>query len=207
MPAKGLKTLQTAAETKLLQNIFRGTYIIFCFCSEYAKHIRLGELILDSNQDDAMPEDIPIKNITVHPNYSATSKHNDIALFELERAAILNSYVRPACLNTNRNLTINAAVASGWGRTDYASENTSKDLLKVTLDMFTYQDCKRTFDNIDDNVQVCAGSRAEQKDTCQVFIFQYIMCTSHVPCAMYIGLTYFAIVTSPSPFRRRKFNI
>lgn len=129
----------------------------------------------DTNTDDARPEDIIIEKLIAHPEYRPPSSYNDIALLKLAKMATLSPYARPACLNTDTNFNRLKAIATGWGRVGY-SDDPSEQLLKVTLEFFTGSQCNATYKagdrtlrtGIQDVTQMCAGSRTEAKDTCQV---------------------------------------
>lgn len=67
-------------------------------------------------------------------------------------------------------------IATGWGTLQYGGE-TSDYLMKVTLKYFDWDECQEAYKNvssrrlangIDDDRQICAGGRNEEKDTCQV---------------------------------------
>ncbi|KAF2885825.1 hypothetical protein ILUMI_20348 [Ignelater luminosus] len=141
------------------------------------KHVRVGDLQIESDQDDAQPQDFTVLEKFRHPDYKYPSQYNDIALLKLNRKAALSNYVRPACLETRPTVNFNYhPVASGWGKTAFLGE-TSTALLKVVLDYFTHTECDEAYKNnrgiklrtgIIDASQVCAGSRNESKDTCQV---------------------------------------
>lgn len=91
----------------------------------------------------------------------------------------LNTWVRPACLHTEKKLQYKNALASGWGKIDFAGDD-SKDLLKVKLEIFAVEKCNQTYrrditqpnsalqDGIIDDLMICAGSSTDYKDTCQV---------------------------------------
>lgn len=135
--------------------------------------------MIDNDQDDADPIQLKIIERIKHPNYKLPSKYHDIALFKLERRITFNQYIRPACLpEYNEPQTANV-IASGWGLTDYKGIS-SKNLLKVVLEVYTHDECNITYvndinralvDGIRDESQLCAGSHTERKDTCQVSLF------------------------------------
>lgn len=64
---------------------------------------------------------IRIKRAIPHPKYSTISKYHDIALFELAKNVQFDEFVRPACLNTNINITWSNALASGYGQLSYGN--------------------------------------------------------------------------------------
>lgn len=70
-------------------------------------------------------------------------------------------------------ICISEAIASGWGRIGW-TDDLSDQLLKVTLDFFPFDECAESYgtnrklpNGILDAQQVCAGSRDENKDTCE----------------------------------------
>ncbi|XP_055708950.1 uncharacterized protein LOC129805183 [Phlebotomus papatasi] len=140
-----------------------------------AKMVRVGDLNYESEQDEARPENVRIKRHVPFPEYTRRTQYNDLALLELERKVTFNPYVRPACLFTQFNTETDKAIATGWGRVEWAGD-TSSNLLKVTLELFTHQECNKSFEfninrklskGIVDESQLCAGSHSEEKDTCE----------------------------------------
>lgn len=86
---------------------------------------------------------------------------------------MLNQWVRPACLWSQRDTPTERVIATGWGYTENVG-NPSDVLQKVALDKFTTEECRETFrrnsrlrDGIMGESQMCAGSRDGNKDTCQ----------------------------------------
>jgi len=138
------------------------------------KYVRLGEYDLSKTSESEIQELNVIERIK-HPDYKPPSQYNDIALLKLDQDVILDEFVRPICLQTSKEFNVRKSIASGWGRQEYFDENGSDILLKVTLDLFSNEECgvsfpknSRTLKNgIADESQVCAGSKTERKDTCQ----------------------------------------
>jgi hypothetical protein len=56
--------------------------------------------LLDNEADPNPSVDVGIKNIIIHPNFSARRKYDDIALIELKESVKFTSVLRPACLHT-----------------------------------------------------------------------------------------------------------
>ncbi|NP_001166061.1 serine protease 142 precursor [Nasonia vitripennis] len=139
-----------------------------------AEWVRVGDLNLRSNSDDAQPQDRRIAQRIRHPNYRRPAQYNDIALLRLQSPVTFNAYVRPACLSIQPNAPAGTkAVAAGWGVVDWFDEEGSDNLLKVTLPVVSYSTCQQAYANdgnrlpngINDQTQLCAGQ--EGKDTCQ----------------------------------------
>ncbi|XP_060515950.1 serine protease snake-like [Cylas formicarius] len=135
------------------------------------KIIRLGELDF-SRSDDSEHVDYDIQQIIVHPNYRYPQKYHDIALVQSTRTIKFTKYIRPACLYTKIDVGQNSLIATGWGKTDFAADNSDK-LLKVTLRLYSNDECIRTYRTnkyiplgIQSNM-LCAGDLRGGRDTCQ----------------------------------------
>ncbi|XP_053676849.1 venom protease-like [Anopheles nili] len=135
--------------------------------------VRLGELSLSSTTDEAFPEDYDVTERIPHPEYKQSSHYNDIALIKLNRKVIFSPYIRPICLPVQEGITQKRAIATGWGAIGFGLEQ-STSLLKVTLDLFRFDECQNQFEitrklrtGLNSTTQMCAGSRNSTKDTCQ----------------------------------------
>ncbi|RZF41612.1 hypothetical protein LSTR_LSTR000326 [Laodelphax striatellus] len=139
--------------------------------NEKAAWVRLGELDLKSNTDDAKPIDYQIVAHIDHPEYNPDENYNDITLYRLDKDVVFNEYIRPICINIlARNDT--KAVAAGWGRVGVVEKESPK-LLKADLDLWTLDKCYnlandklRLPKNLTDDM-MCAGTIGEGPDTCQ----------------------------------------
>lgn len=136
------------------------------------KLVRLGDLDLTKDTDDASPKDFLVKRVIRHPEYKSSSRYHDIALIELNATVEFNEYMKPACLNaaktTNRDVNY---IATGWGLTAFAGEK-SDILQKVELQDVPINVCKEKYQydrrlqsGIVEDWQLCVG--APNKDTCQ----------------------------------------
>ncbi|XP_044266941.1 serine protease snake-like isoform X2 [Tribolium madens] len=137
-----------------------------------ATWVRLGDLDLKNETDDAHRLDLQIINTFAHPKYKSSSHYHDIALIEVESRVFFEGYSDPACLQTE--ISIPATLeAIGWGKVEYLGEQSSH-LLKVGLKEVGYQKCAKRYstvskrklkDGIVDELQLCAGD-ARGGDTC-----------------------------------------
>ncbi|XP_037892047.1 phenoloxidase-activating factor 3-like [Glossina fuscipes] len=102
--------------------------------------VRLGELDHGTNSDDALTQDIKIKNFIPHHQYYKTklSKFHDIALIELAKEAIFNDYVRPACLSLVDDNDFRQFLFTGWG---FPKREPSTHLHKMKLDRLEDAKC------------------------------------------------------------------
>lgn len=141
-----------------------------------AAWVRVGDLNLVKTDDDAKPQNIRIINRIRHPSYKRPVEYHDIALLQLEKNVIFNRWVRPCCLPYSLPDigTDNKATATGWGHVEWAGDG-SDDLLKVTLDLISHEECNPSYTSqfqdhkfprgIVADWQICAGRFG--KDTCQ----------------------------------------
>ncbi|XP_011143572.2 serine protease persephone [Harpegnathos saltator] len=141
-----------------------------------AKWVRVGDLNLARMNDSANPQTIRIVERISHPDYKRPSVYHDIAIMKLETPVTYTAWARPACLPVDLpdTGTDGEAVATGWGRVDWAAEHGSDNLLKVTLSLIPQQSCNESFFDADSTTnlaqgivgewQICAGE--EEKGTC-----------------------------------------
>ncbi|CAH1374437.1 unnamed protein product [Tenebrio molitor] len=137
-----------------------------------AKYVRIGVTDLE---DTNHRQQLEVEERIPYPEYKLSSHYHDIGLLRLKRSAKLDSFTVPACLYRNHDIEAEKAIATGWG--DTTSEGSgSNNLLKVTLDLFDHATCNESYKNysakrlktgIIDDIQVCAGSLDEKKDTCR----------------------------------------
>ncbi|XP_066151882.1 venom protease-like [Euwallacea fornicatus] len=136
--------------------------------------VRLGELDISINTDDAEPEDFSILRTIVHPSYNPRSVYHDIGLIELKNKVKFSDYIGPICLHQTSNVSTNFAIATGWGATAFGGSNSSH-LIEVSLNLVNNKDCNVYYRNrhlhkalqgILDETQICAGGN-DGKDTCQ----------------------------------------
>ncbi|XP_035705039.1 venom protease isoform X2 [Folsomia candida] len=123
---------------------------------------------------------VPIDQITIHPNYNPSTKHNDIGLVKLRDKVVLSANVKPACLpqpvnrlemGNNQSLL----TAAGWGLTEFAG-SPSETLQYVELRRQSSQRCVAAYSQESDGSsqeiipsQFCAGAGEDDdipKDTC-----------------------------------------
>lgn len=141
------------------------------FQGEKPNVIRLGEQNLKRHDDGAETQDFRIEQIIRHPDYRASSKYNDIALFKLDRNVAITEFVKPACLWQTFDVNYTSAIATGFGFTMDRGQP-SDDLLKVSLHLIGNERCNgffQKFQAIKDGIidtQLCAGDDVEEKDTC-----------------------------------------
>ncbi|XP_071055378.1 venom protease-like isoform X1 [Onthophagus taurus] len=139
--------------------------------------VRVGDLNYTDPNDNQYAQEIPVDRFYENPGYLPPTDYNDIALLKLVRPVQMNEFLKPICLWTNpKTSDVDKVIVTGWGHTEYANEASKSDLLmKAALDVFTGSRCNKTYSRdtvklprgIDDELQMCAGSFTDNKDTCQ----------------------------------------
>ena len=98
-----------------------------------------------------------------HSEYRRTTiMLNDIALLKLDRVVVFTDRIVPICLQQTSVMELKA-VATGWGLN---ATSPSESLMKVELDMFSFDECKRNSASLDKDMMICAGHRTARRDTC-----------------------------------------
>jgi V8-like Glu-specific endopeptidase len=137
------------------------------------KVVRLGDLDLTRDDDGSIYADYNIRNIIVHPRYRYPQKYNDIALIQLSTVVKFTKFIRPACLYTKLQVEQPQAIATGWGKTDYAAAEISDKLMKVSLNIYKNERCSQTYQinkHLPQGIKssmMCAGEVRGGMDTCQ----------------------------------------
>lgn len=140
----------------------------------------MGDLDYSTDADNMPYQDFNISKLIKHPNYTFISSYNDIALLKLDRPAVLNKFVQPACLQTQKDTDYNIGVllVAGWGDTFHNSGRGSSQLRKAALEIVSEEYCSKVYPKdagrlkkgIDDETQICAGSFDDEGNTCKVKI-------------------------------------
>lgn len=137
--------------------------------------VRLGDLNVEINTDDAQPMDFKVANYRTHPQYDSNLKYNDIALVRLEKNVPFTDYMRPACLPYQDFDNKSQLIVTGWGSTQLAGRNAAH-LQKAAVEFFEQSECDEIYSEEEDSalpsgikhrIQICAGSKEDIKDTCQ----------------------------------------
>lgn len=143
--------------------------------------VRLGEWDTTSTVDcdDSFVEekvcsdpavDILIESAISHHNYDpySLSQHNDIALLRLASDVEYSHYIKPICLQADKNsrdlsYDRHTLTVSGWGKTEDGFASARK--LKVNVDGVSRNDCQNMYnlENVEVvSSQICAGGQNGQ---------------------------------------------
>ncbi|CAH4021175.1 unnamed protein product [Pieris brassicae] len=139
--------------------------------------VRLGDKnIADVFSKGVSPQDVKIKRIVKHPNFSAPKKYFDIAIIEVTTEVIFTKLVQPACLWTNHDTSQlgTKATLTGWGVVETTGREISPELQAADVDIIDSDECQRLlriyFNRLWCGVdlhQLCAGKLAGGVDACQ----------------------------------------
>lgn len=152
------------------------TVIIFRY---RVKYVRLGDLDYSTDADESPYQEFNISEIFVYKDYKNPSTYHDIALLKLDRPANFTVTVRPACVNTEEEISDNLlAVVAGWGLTESWYNKPSTRLRKAHITTYSHESCKTYYekqqnklkDGIIKELQLCAGSPIDANNTCMVTI-------------------------------------
>lgn len=137
--------------------------------------VRLGDLDLFSNTDNVNPLDIFIEKSNLHPEYSATTYTNDIAVLKLKEAISFSPLIHPICLPLQDNIrkrdfTRTFPFIAGWGSI-YFNGPSSSHLQELQIPIVDTFQCQKAFKQfktavIDERI-ICAGYARGGKDACQ----------------------------------------
>ncbi|GLV33485.1 uncharacterized protein CBL_20220 [Carabus blaptoides fortunei] len=135
-----------------------------------ARWVRLGELVVGTDTDEAAPEDFSVLEIIKHPDFKLPAAYNDIALIKLNKRVKFNRFIRPACLHTGTDKDIARYIATGWGST--ITGDRFEELQRIVLNNVSQEQCKEMYQStghplkngIVSEIQICAGH--SEKDQC-----------------------------------------
>lgn len=135
----------------------------------------MGVIELDTQDQNVTATDFGVSERIYHPEFRNGSHYNDIGLIRLDRSVEFNHYIRPACLPDGLNTELaKIVIAIGYGLTSKEGQP-SDILLKVGLDILSQDECRKAYHQTDLTLkygliesQICAGSRVEDKNTCEV---------------------------------------
>ncbi|XP_014219962.1 venom protease-like [Copidosoma floridanum] len=154
--------------------VLTAAHCTYSFEWGFAEYVRVGDLNLASEGDDAKPQERRVSKRIRHPGYKKPAEYNDIALFKMDRPVTFDAYVRPACLSLNPDVQSGERMTvAGWGIVHWTNEEGSPILMKVHIPVASYDACKGYYGNeparlpkgINSESQLCAGE--DGKDACQ----------------------------------------
>lgn len=125
--------------------------------------------------------EMPIKSITVHPEYICNKPKDDIAILELDGNLQWSDSVSPACLpiassdDGYQAIDDGLATVAGWGWTneDSGKGGRAKILQKAKVNVIETEKCRAWYKSQGkktkiQNTQICAGHEQGGVDACWV---------------------------------------
>ncbi|XP_049803822.1 serine protease snake-like isoform X1 [Schistocerca nitens] len=85
------------------------------------RRVRLGDVDLTTPSGDEAVQVIDVEWVIPHPLFERKFKFHNVAVLHLHTPAELSPRVRPACLNTLRQLPTNHAIITGYGAESFES--------------------------------------------------------------------------------------
>nr|AFA42359.1 clip domain serine proteinase 1 [Portunus trituberculatus] len=129
--------------------------------------VRIGAYSLTRSSTSIAPQDFNIRDRR-DGGYVTRTKENDISIVILDREAVFNDYVQPACLPfdyRNRDFREEKLVVTGWGRTRAHSFRTSDVPMKAVVPVTDTNRCALSYTRLAankrpviDNRSLCAGN-------------------------------------------------
>ncbi|KAB0805053.1 hypothetical protein PPYR_02023 [Photinus pyralis] len=102
----------------------------------------------------------------VHPRYSSSTIHNDIAVIMLPKPAVINEFVQIISLHQNQTLLFGQeGTVSGWGLQSTKARDISPVLRHVSLRIVFHFICSATYKDFTSGTQICQHE-AKGKSTC-----------------------------------------
>ncbi|XP_055301608.1 serine protease persephone-like [Sitodiplosis mosellana] len=147
-------------------------------CVKHSLRLVLVRLGKQNLTDGTEAVDRTIEDIITHPDYSAMTKLNDIALIRIKAVKFAKNVI-PACLQMDvRDMPSNEPlIVTGWGSVSAERTNKSSTLLKTQLKTMPIAECSSTLlsnrtSNLSSlknitNGQYCAFDPNAQNDSCQ----------------------------------------
>lgn len=112
---------------------------------------------------------VSVSNIYVHPLYSSSADHDDIALIKLTTPlTLVAGSIQKIDLPSAAPTLGGPVLITGWGSTAYGGNNYPTVMRKTTVDILADSICNSSYaPGYDATKMVCAGSAALDRDTCQ----------------------------------------
>uniref|UniRef100_A0A3Q3MN96 chymotrypsin n=1 Tax=Labrus bergylta TaxID=56723 RepID=A0A3Q3MN96_9LABR len=141
----------------------------------------------DMDKEEGPEQFIMVSKMFIHPkwNGNCASCGNDIALLKLEKSAVINDKVQPACLPQHgATLTHNQpCYVTGWGRL-LSGGPRAITLQQAILPVVDHSTCSQSdwWGSSAKTTMVCAGG--ESKSACHVR-------NNHTPCMLFLKQAFF----------------
>ncbi|GJQ81841.1 hypothetical protein Trydic_g9869 [Trypoxylus dichotomus] len=123
------------------------------------KLVRLGTVDYTTDKDEVTAQDVPVTEITVHPEYHHIRRHNDIGLVKLSKPVKFSQNVNAVCLY-DKDDSPKGLIAVGRGSSE--SGEIGESLKKTYLQTYDLDKCNQSYAELSRitivNTQLCALS-------------------------------------------------
>lgn len=151
---------------------------VYCYCRRNASavKVRLGDWDIYKNVEPQPPAELSVANVVIHPEYSSSTMHNDIAVVSLSDPVTASGHIGPVCLppppSPPRSWT--GCRVSGWGAENFDRPSYPAVLKRVDVPLWDRDRCVRSLraTRLGGEFQLhegflCAGGE-ENEDACKV---------------------------------------
>lgn len=144
-----------------------------------ALKVRLGDWDITKNVEPQPHVEVPIASIVIHPEYSASTMHNDIAVITLSGVVAPTDYISPVCLPPPATVLVaqqqwTGCQVSGWGTESFERPRYPGVLKKVSVPLWDRDRCVKSLrtTRLGNRFELhdgflCAGGE-EREDACKV---------------------------------------
>ncbi|XP_064088359.1 phenoloxidase-activating factor 2-like, partial [Macrobrachium nipponense] len=137
--------------------------------------VRLGEWVVNDNQEPLQPRDFEVTRTVVHPNYNSYNLHNDIALMKLDSPVNYEYHINRVCVPRADQAPPaqgTRCFATGWGKNAFDGQYQAT-LKQIDIPVVEQGKCQRLlrrtrlgkYFRLDDSF-VCAGGEPN-RDVCK----------------------------------------
>lgn len=146
-----------------------------------ALKVRLGDWDIYKNVEPQPYMERSIESIVIHPEYSSSNMHNDIAVITLSETVLMSNYISPVCLPPKPQNTVvprhwTGCRVSGWGTESFERPRYPGVLKKVNVPLWDRDRCVESLRTTRlgrkfhlHNGFLCAGGE-EHEDACKASI-------------------------------------
>nr|AID60344.1 trypsin-10 [Nilaparvata lugens] len=111
------------------------------------------------------------RKVFVHPAFSLSTRHRDIAIVKLKKRINYNKFIQPIRLNSRNITNGQRCVVSGWGRWVSTNFTQHPELKAAHVHIVDVMECKRNYSDtkwkMDPKTIVCAGNSNGGNNTCR----------------------------------------
>lgn len=125
------------------------------------------------------------KSLILHEKYNPTTMANDIALVKLESEFMKTSSLYPSKRASSAPSAGQLCTLAGWGVTSENSQNISPSLLRVNLEVVSFEHCNAAFQGTLVKGMMCAS--APGRDACQGDSGGALICQNRVAGVVSFG--------------------